>query len=477
MSGAPPRTARLLTALVALALGLSALVGAPPAGADGNPGPGTGTGTGSGSVEPGEHTGTLPDGATWRVIVPEGWNGTLLLYGHGYVPSFVPGPNPNPVAPDATTQRALLGEGYALAASSYAQKGWAMGTAAQDQLDALDAAVDAIGARPTRTLAYGTSMGGLVTGQLAERARHPIDGALATCGLMHGGVGLVDYQLDGAHAIDQLLAPDQDIDLVGYADLGEAQAAASALTAAVNAGQQTPQGRARVALAAALFHLPPRPPTGAAPAPGDWDAVERAQFAWFGPTLGFVTPGRADIEAVAGGNPSGNAGVDYRRQFRRSADRRQVAALYRRAGLDLRADLDRLTATADIRPDPAARRWLARTSTVSGRLAVPVLSLHTVSDNLSPVQVERAYRLRVIWSGRRSLLRQAFVDRPGHCAFTPAELVASVHALDRRVATGRWGASASWPRLDAAAESLGLGASDIVPFRPGEFLGSRRARR
>jgi hypothetical protein len=107
---------------------------------------------------------------------------------------------------------------------------------------------------------------------------------------------------------------------------------------------------------------------------------------------------------------------------------------------------------------------------------MPVLSLHTISDNLSPVQVERDYRDRVTRSGRRPLLRQAFVDRPGHCAFTPAELVASVHALDRRVTTGRWGASATWWRLDAAAESLGLGASDIVPFRPGQFLGTRHRR-
>jgi hypothetical protein len=29
-------------------------------------------------------TGTLPDGATWQIRVPAAWNGTLLLYSHGY---------------------------------------------------------------------------------------------------------------------------------------------------------------------------------------------------------------------------------------------------------------------------------------------------------------------------------------------------------------------------------------------------------
>jgi hypothetical protein len=37
-------------------------------------------------------TGTLPDGTTYVIDVPANWNGTLLLYSHGYV---APG-SPNP---------------------------------------------------------------------------------------------------------------------------------------------------------------------------------------------------------------------------------------------------------------------------------------------------------------------------------------------------------------------------------------------
>ena len=35
-------------------------------------------------------TGTAEDGSTFKAEVPQQWNGTLLLYSHGYVPPFVP---------------------------------------------------------------------------------------------------------------------------------------------------------------------------------------------------------------------------------------------------------------------------------------------------------------------------------------------------------------------------------------------------
>src|SRR5262249_61457741 len=69
-------------------------------------------------------TGTLPDGATFLIEVPSPWNGTLLLYSHGYV---VPGsPNPARDVGDPGTRAFLLANGFALAGSSYAHTGWAI---------------------------------------------------------------------------------------------------------------------------------------------------------------------------------------------------------------------------------------------------------------------------------------------------------------------------------------------------------------
>src|SRR5207249_72159 len=89
-------------------------------------------------------TGTLADGATWIADVPGNWNGTVLLFSHGYGP---------PVAADAPGQpgvkAALLDHGFALAGSSYDPNGswWALDSAVGDQFQALDAVESSLLAR------------------------------------------------------------------------------------------------------------------------------------------------------------------------------------------------------------------------------------------------------------------------------------------------------------------------------------------
>ena len=81
----------------------------------------------------GNFTGTLANGTTWVADVPANWNGTLLLYSHGF------GPLTAADAPDPGTQAALLARGYALAGSSYDPNGseWALDTAVSDQFGTL----------------------------------------------------------------------------------------------------------------------------------------------------------------------------------------------------------------------------------------------------------------------------------------------------------------------------------------------------
>jgi pimeloyl-ACP methyl ester carboxylesterase len=299
---------------------------------------------------------------------------------------------------------------------------------------------------------------------------------LATCGLLHGGVDLLNYQLDGAHAIDRLLAPEgQPIRLAGFTEAPESvSASVDALLAALEAGQQTPQGRARIALAAAFHHLPRWAEDRPEPAPRDYAAQQEAQYEQFIAALNFTYPGRLSIEQTVGGNPSWNIGVDYRALFERADERKQVETLYRQAGLDLSADLAELTRTASIAPDEAALDRADQISELTGDLRMPVLSIHTTHDVLAPVQVEEEYAETVTEAGDRALLRQAFVHRLGHCRFTPAELVSAVHAIEERVEVGHWTPAAEPAGLDAAAEQLGLGEAEFVrDYRPAEWLGDR----
>src|SRR5689334_2328919 len=104
-------------------------------------------------------TGTLPDGATYIIEVPSPWNGTLLLYSHGYV---VPGsPNPARDVGDPGTRAFLLANGFALAGSSYAHAGWAIQEALPDQIAVLDVFAASFGP-PLRTIAWGHSLGGII---------------------------------------------------------------------------------------------------------------------------------------------------------------------------------------------------------------------------------------------------------------------------------------------------------------------------
>ncbi|MCQ1999133.1 alpha/beta fold hydrolase [Arthrobacter zhaoxinii] len=413
--------------------------------------------------------GTLPGGATWAAQLPQDWNGKLVLYSHG----FRPGPdNPAEDPGFESTAQALTARGFAVASSSYADTGWALGTAVEDQLGTL-AAFSASAGEPVRTIAFGTSMGGLVSSLIAETPDSGVDGAVSTCGLLGGGINLNNYQLDGIHALAELLLPGAELQLTGFRTAEEAGVTINALMGAVEQAQATPEGRARLALAGALMNTPTWFSGDTEPGRNDYAAQQEAQYNWLLQTIPFVVGSRASIVNAADGDSGWNQGVDYRALLRDSEQRQQVKALYRSAGLDLRRDLRTITSTADIAPDPEALDWMDRTSTPHGNLLMPVLTMHTLADILAPVEYMEEYAETVRDAGAGPLLRQSYVERTGHCTFTDAERVGAVLAMDERLDTGRWGNLADPRRLDRAAESLGLGEADFIRYRPAEFVNDR----
>ncbi|MFW3168823.1 hypothetical protein [Geodermatophilus sp. CPCC 206100] len=450
-------TIRLTAVAGAVALvGGSASVTA--AGADTTPQP---------AVAPGAYDGVLGSGATWLAHVPQQWNGTVVLFAHGF------GAMRAQDAPNEETRQALLDRGYALVGSSYSGPSlWALETAVDDQYAALAAFEDLLGVEPERAIAFGRSMGGLVSARQAEDPRGEIDGVLTTCGIVAGGLNLNDYQLDGVYTLAHLLGV--DVPLVRYESAEQAQQAADALIAAVTAQQGTPQGRARIALASAYLNLATWY-SGDAPASPDDPAAEQVQQYQAlidGGGLERYVTGRQQIELVAGGNSSSNVGVDYGELLRSSVHADQVAALYREAGLDLEADLATLTRDADVEADPEAVADLTRSSTVTGELQVPELAIHTVADELVPVEHEDWYEELVHRAGETRQLRQAYVNGTGHCEFQPAEQVAALQALEQRLDTGRWGGVAEPERLNAAADALQLGTTArYTEFDPPRLVG------
>ena len=413
---------------------------------------GAGPALASASGAGGTLTGTLPDGAAYKIEVPANWNGTLFLYSHGYV---APGSsNPAEDVGDPVTGAWLLGHGYALAGSSYATTGWAIQQALPDQIGTLDVFSKLVGP-PSRTIAWGHSLGGIVTAGLIQRYPGRFDAALPMCGVLSGAVATWNTALDSAFAFKTLLASSSPLALTGITDpSGNLNTAETTAAAA----QQTPQGRARLALTAALADTPGWfTPLSPEPARTDFTDQEANQFLWETQVdFPFIFAFRAELEARAGGNPSWNTGVDYAADLAKSVDATEVGALYRAAGLDLGADLKTLDNSTRISADPAAVGYLDDNITFTGQLDIPVLTMHTTGDGLVVPENEQAYRSVVYRAGDAGLLRQVFVHRAGHCSFTPAETITAAQDLLSRLDTGRWGGGATNPAvLNTTAAGLG----------------------
>lgn len=402
------------------------------------------------------------DGAKYRVEVPDRWNGALVLHSHGYYAEGFQGEIALTNSPHTETW--LLEHGYALAASDYkGRTGYAVETALEDQIALHDWFVAHVG-RPRRTIATGHSMGAPIAILLAERNPRRFAGVSTMCGGPDPN-GTFNAGLDIAFTVKTLLAPGQAIDLVRPADpAGSAQALARAVAEAA----QTPQGRARLALAGAFNNVPGWS-AAHVPRPTDLTAWIRQQADWlyFTYSLLFGPIGRADLERRAGGNPSWNIGIDYRRQLARSSQTGLVREAYRQAGLDLREDLDRLAAAPRIAPDPGAVRYMYRYGVPRGTTPAPIVTLHATGDGGAVPDQERWYAEQVRRNGDAHRLRQLYVERGAHCANSAAEEIVALRTLEARVDTGRW-PDTDPRRLNAEANEFGAPYHDVQDFGTGQ---------
>ena len=408
------------------------------------------------SAAAGHYAGSTRNGA-YVLDVPANFNGTVVLWSHGY--SFTP----VTVAADAPTpavRETLLAQGYALAGSTYARggAGWAgdEGVAAGVELICL-ARAKAGPAKVKRVYVWGASLGGLITQTLAERHPGLVDGVAPLCGVLGGTDLNLDLALDAAVAVKTFFAP--TLKLTGYTSLREAQTnLALATTAISTALAVNPTGTApRLVALAALLGAPAqtRDFAGKTLPSATAAAVESIQNA-----LTYGTLGRYDIEQRVGGNPSTNVGVDYRHRVTPDAVARFTAFGFSPALLRAYARTLQ-TYAARVPAKRSARVRADQLGNPTGRLADPTITMHTQYDPLVVVQNERVFADRVAYGRRSSLLHQVYVVPPahqegrpdvaddgaaygaGHCNFTTANYTGVLSALDGWVRTGRYTAPAT----------------------------------
>ena len=141
-----------------------------------------------------DEQGTL-NGAEYRIRVPSNWNGTLLVYAHGFSPTLIP--QPVPIAPGigpASSEDLLLDAGYALAGSAFSVPGSAIKEGIKDTKSLTNYFKGKVG-KPEHVIVWGTSLGSGVALTCIEKYPGIYDGAIADSGLlaglpMHGDMGL-----------------------------------------------------------------------------------------------------------------------------------------------------------------------------------------------------------------------------------------------------------------------------------------------
>jgi hypothetical protein len=418
---------------------------------------------------PTEYTGEI-EGAAYRVVVPDDWNGTLVLFSHGNYPSDIFGDEPAPhlLANQPATAEALLDRGYALGASLFQGGGldYFPPYAVADQSRLLTWFTENVGA-PERTFTYGVSMGAVPAIAHAEAEPDRIDGVL-TVGAAMDPVGMFDAILDLNLATTILLTDGTDahgnpIEIVSASD---PVASRDALMAAVQGALATPEGRARLALIASLNTVTGWYDVNSA-RPATLDEIVEGQANWltYAYSWGLGPTARPDIEAKLGGNPSSSYDGDRLARLQRSGAAPDVRRAYAEAGLDLRADLAALDAAPAIVADPDARAAMAA-DRPAGTTPSPVLTLHTTGDGGAPPSYERSFGARVARAGDPTAYRNLYVERGGHLTVTTAEELAALAALEHKVDTGRWPPLHS-RALDATAWAYGpdlFGVFDPATF-------------
>ncbi|MEA3548047.1 MAG: hypothetical protein U9R66_10330 [Thermodesulfobacteriota bacterium] len=135
-----------------------------------------------------EPTITMVNGVTdgdayYLIAVPPNWNGDLVIWNHGFT---LDPPEPLTMEDLGPLAYLQLTEGYAVAASSFQQSGWALFKTKNDLQNMVGEFKDHFG-QPNQVIVTGGSLGGAVTAQAIEKAHlGNVVGAYSLCGAVAG---------------------------------------------------------------------------------------------------------------------------------------------------------------------------------------------------------------------------------------------------------------------------------------------------
>ncbi|GJM14639.1 MAG: hypothetical protein DHS20C12_30420 [Pseudohongiella sp.] len=350
-----------------------------------------------------EYQGQTSGGAYYSIALPAQWQPAdgLVIWNHGYQGYTSSEPDSNPSL--GPLEDVILSQGYAMAASSYRQTGWAVFDSHEDNLELYEKFVE-LAAVPDRLFLQGASLGGIVSVRDLEASLLPeIDGALLMCGAVAGAKNWYEaYDLrmvyeavcnDVSKAELPTASWSEEPDRIrGELDfLDSLQRCTGLSTTGLIGGRlgELFQSDAQKERLEKILRL----------------TNTHQDFLLL--NLGYAVfeiPRLVNDEGkLAGARPFGNLGIDY-------GD-----------------DEVNMRAPRSIALPSATRRFLANYSPSGSVRNSKIVSIHTSQDGL--VKVENQQTLRQLVAPE--LLTQAIVveEKPSHCGFTNDEGIAAWNSL------------------------------------------------
>ncbi|MEO0366838.1 MAG: alpha/beta hydrolase [Pseudomonadota bacterium] len=372
-------------------------------------------------------------GAVYRYEVPFSWNGDLVMYAHGFrgcVADEATGALVPLTVDSPPLRQYYLSQGYAWAASSYAKNCYDV----KDGVESTNRLARIFRrevARPNRTLITGFSMGGHVTGAAIEmfpNYRCPEGRRGRICrryvrilGRLSGGV-----KYDGAAPMCGVMGDTELFDYFGDFSFG-AEALASEVNPFVVSQFPPPEDYATTTLPLTIATLFSNNgadfPTGLT-AQGEElknllrviSGGDRPLFDAGFPVFQSLLFSFSGSDGTVDGVVSGNLYDNKRRRFQLDGDPKISSAEATLNELILRVRRDR-------KVNKRRGLKLQRIPEITGRISIPVLSVHTLGDLFVPFKMQQIYAEEVQRKGRSNLLVQRATRAVGHCEFSVNELV------------------------------------------------------